>query len=349
MSFKTGKNSLPRWNVNMRTQLEPARSALTKSWELAGENAEPVALTELARARLKIRHQAGPGAVINVMSIDVEDWFQVTNFENIIDRAQWDQCLQRIPQVLPRLLDVFVEHKVRATFFTLGWIAKRYPKLIRRIHDEGHEVGSHGYDHRLVTTLSPEEFRQQLMESKSILEDIIGGPIYGYRAPSYSFRKETHWVIRELVDAGFLYDSSIFPFAGRRNPQLCVSKDPCVISEGSRALIEYPVSVAKLYGMDMPIAGGGYFRLLPYRIIQQGIKKLNQERRPAVMYFHPWEFDPAQPRVVSAPRLSRFRHYVNLEQNEAKLIQLVKEFRFASFKDLYWNEFAGAYETIAQV
>ena len=295
------------------------------------------------------RRNSGPDTTINVMTIDLEEWFQVTNFENIIPRSKWDQCESRINEVVPRLLDIFSEHHVRATFFVLGWLAERYPDLIRRISREGHEIASHGYDHRLVTTMTRDEFRQQLIQPKEILEQALGGPVHGYRAPSYSFSKGNDWVIDELLNAGFLFDSSIFPFGARKNSELCFSKLPCSLSREGGALMEYPLSIVNLHGMDVPIAGGGYFRLLPYAIVKQGIQKLNRQGTPAIMYFHPWEFDPDQPRVTTASVLATFRHYVNLEKNEAKLIRLVKEFHFASVKDVFWNGTEGKYDSSPQI
>ncbi len=306
-------------------------------------------LTNLSQLRNDIRQYAGPDTVINVMSIDLEEWFQVTNFENVISRSGWNQCLSRTQEVMPRLLDLFSEHRVRATFFTLGWIAERYPELIRRISKEGHEIASHGYDHRLVTTMTRDEFRQQLIQSKDILEQILGEAIYGYRAPTYSFRKETHWVIEELLDTGFLFDSSIFPHGKRDNPELCDSKFPCYLSGKGKQLAEYPLSIFNFYGMEIPIAGGGYFRLLPYMFVKQMIERLNQKDKLAIMYFHPWEFDPEQPKVASAPMLSKFRHYVNLKQNEDKLKCLVRDFRFASFKDIFWDENKRKYNISTQI
>lgn len=310
---------------------------------------EKVHLTKLDHLREMPRKKTAPKAVFNVMTIDLEEWFQVTNFEKVIKRSDWDHCPSRVKECVSLLLDIFVKHQVRATFFTLGWVARRHPDLIRRIHNAGHEVASHGFDHHLVTTMTPAEFRKQLVESKDILEQILGKAVYGYRAPSYSFRSETHWVIEELLNAGILYDSSIFPFALRRNPELCDSKFPCLIRRGERHLTEYPLSIVKLYGIDMPIAGGGYFRFLPYKIVRQGIQKLNQAEQTAILYFHPWEFDPGQPRVANASWLSKFRHYNNLNRNESKFLQLVKDFRFASFKDIFWNEQENKYDIRPQI
>lgn len=287
--------------------------------------------------------------VINVMTIDLEEWFQVTNFEGIIARSDWDHCQARVPEILPRLLDLFAEHNVRATFFVLGWIAERHPEWIRRIHRAGHEIASHGYDHRRLTHLNPAELRQQLRQSKTMLEDLTGDRVDGFRAPSYALCKKSCTVIEELLKAGYLFDSSIFPYGGRFTPNICGSKYPCLLYCHGHTITEYPLSIATLCGMDTPIAGGGYFRLLPYFVIKKGIEKINRENVPAIMYFHPWEFDPGQPRVRQASCLSKFRHYVNLERNEAKLRQLVKDFTFTSFRELFWNATAKKYATSPRI
>lgn len=313
------------------------------------DQTDPLAVMTKDDVKEQLHAPRGNGAVMNVMSIDLEEWFQVTNFEKNIERSSWDQCLSRVEEIMPRLLDIFKEHDVTATFFVLGWLAQRHTRLIRRIHQEGHEIASHGYDHRLVSSLTRAEFREQLKTSKDILQEIIGQRIDGYRAPSYSFQKETPWVIEELIEAGFLYDSSMFPFGRRCCPELCSSREPNLFQHQGKRLVEYPLSIVKLYGMDMPIAGGGYFRLLPYGIVKQGIEKLNRQKKAAFMYFHPWEFDPDQPRVETASWLSKFRHYVNLERNEGKLVRLVKDFRFASFKKIYWNDPEGIYSTAPQI
>ncbi len=280
------------------------------------------------------------------MSVDLEEWFQVTNFERAIPRLEWERCQWRIQETLPRLLDLFAQYQVRATFFVLGWIAQRHSALIRRIHEAGHEIASHGYDHRLVTKMSYAEFRQQLCQSRTILEQVTGKAVLGFRAPSYALYKETHWIIDELLQAGFTFDSSIFPYGDRAAPGFCDSRVPCVLSRGGGNLTEYPLSVVTLCGIDTPIAGGGYFRLLPYQIIRQGVRKLNAQGKPAIMFFHPWEFDPGQPRVRTASWLSRLRHYLNLEHNEDKLEKLVQEFRFASIRDVFWNSATCVYDTV---
>ena len=304
---------------------------------------------EAIKKAVEIRRKNKPGSVVNVMSIDLEEWFQVTNFEKAIDRSDWNRYPLRVPDTMPLLLDIFSRHNVRATFFTLGWVAERYPDLIRRIQREGHEIASHGYDHRLVTTLSPMEFRQQLVRSKDILQQITGKSVDGYRAPSYSFCDETPWAIDELLNTGYLYDSSILPFGSRQHPKLCDSRFPCLLSGQSGDLVEYPLSTLDVGKFNIPIAGGGYFRLLPYNIVRMGIKKLNRENNPAIMYFHPWEFDPDQPRVMNASWLSKFRHYNNLDINLSKFLRLIKDFHFASFKDVYWNKKESKYDIRPQV
>ncbi len=289
------------------------------------------------------------GGVVNVMSVDVEEWFQVTNFEKVIPRASWDDCPPRVAEVLPRLLDIFMRHHVRATFFVLGWIAERYPGLVRRISDEGHEVASHGYDHRLVRVMTRGEFRADLGRSRDILQQVLGRAVHGYRAPSYSFPKGAEWIFDEIARAGYLFDSSVFPWCGRSDPSLCRSRQPFTVERDGRTLTEYPLSIVTLWGRNWPIAGGAFFRMLPYGIVARGVRELNEARQPAIMYFHPWEFDPGQPRVAAASPLSKFRHYANIGRNEAKLGRLVEAFRFASFRDVFWNGALGRYDIVPQV
>ncbi|MCK5012754.1 MAG: DUF3473 domain-containing protein [Candidatus Omnitrophica bacterium] len=313
------------------------------------KNVDKLITTGSVDQRADALQKGKPATITNVMSIDLEEWFQVTNFEKVINRSDWERYPLRASNVMSILLDIFAEHNVRATFFTLGWVAQRYPKLIRRIHQAGHEIASHGYDHRLVTTMTPSEFRAQLLQSKDILEQILSSAVNGYRAPSYSFCNDTYWVVDELLEAGFLFDSSIFPFGPRRHPKLCVSRFPCLLPGKKGDLAEYPLSTLDWGGLNVPIAGGGYFRLLPYNIIWMGIRRLNYQRKAAIMYFHPWEFDPGQPRVTQASWLSKFRHYNNLDVNLSKFQRLIKDFRFASFKNVFWNKEKGKYDIQSQI
>lgn len=285
----------------------------------------------------------------NVLTIDLEDWFHVTNFENYLERSSWDRLPSRIPYTLPKLLDILAAHQATATFFCLGWVAERFPSLIKRIQNEGHELASHGDEHRQVTRQTPDEFRAQLLRSKDTIEQISGARVYGHRAPSYSLSHQTRWAFDVLLESGFEYDSSIFPFGGRKIPQLCVSRFPCYIHSAAGRITEYPLSTYKLFNMNLPIAGGGYFRLLPYEIIRWSIEQLNREGRTAIMYLHPWEIDPQQPRVNHASWLAKFRHYHQLEKTAEKLTSMLHDFSFGSIRDVFWSERKNAYAVHAQI
>lgn len=288
-------------------------------------------------------------AVQNVLTIDLEEWFHVSNFSRCLSRQDWSACETRIQHTVPCLLDLLAAHDARATFFTLGWVARRFPSLVRRISEAGHEVASHGDEHRLVTDQSPEEFRAQLLRSREAIEQACGERVVGHRAPTYSLRRGTDWAISILLEAGFEYDSSIFPFGTRQDSELCDARFPCRLSDRrSGALVEYPLSTLRVAGCNIPIAGGGYFRLLPYSFVRWGIQQLNREGRRAITYFHPWELDPGQPRVLQASWLARFRHYHQLDHTESKLRQLLSDFRFGSIRDVFWSEPARRYEAEPQ-
>ncbi|MBI3320228.1 MAG: DUF3473 domain-containing protein [Candidatus Omnitrophica bacterium] len=273
----------------------------------------------------------------NVLTIDLEDWFHVSNFETVIPRAAWSSCPTRLQETVPRLLDLLAQHQTHATFFVLGWVAKRFPSLIRRISEAGHELATHGDEHQLVTRQSPEEFRAQLVRSRQVIEHASGQRVLGHRAPTYSVRKRTEWAIQILLEEGFQFDSSVFPFGTRQDPDFCDSRIPCLLYDhGAGALVEYPLSTLRLAGHNVPVAGGGYFRLLPYPLLRWAIQRLNREGQRVITYFHPWEIDPAQPRVSRASWLAKFRHYHQLERTEEKLKRLLGEFRFGSIREVFW-------------
>jgi len=371
--------------------------------------------------------------MINILTIDLEDYFQVHAFSDVIKYDDWSNFECRIERNTDHLLEMLGEVKtqhstlstqnsessnsvlspqpsqlsnaaalstssphhsstsspkndsainnqqstinnpIRATFFVLGWIAERYPDLIRRIQKEGHEIACHGYAHRLVYTQSREEFRQDVKRAKSILEDVTGKEVIGYRAPSYSITNKARWAFEVLAEEGFKYDSSIFPirhdfygmpeaprfpFAvslnGNNNVEFSVlnfefnsSKNPTLDTQHSpldprpspldprHSLIEFPLSTVKLFGANFPISGGGYFRLFPYPLIRKGLKSINQkEGKPFIFYMHPWEIDPDQPRVKGASSRSRFRHYVNLHKTEDRFRRLLEDFQFSTIREL---------------
>ncbi|MBI4003949.1 MAG: DUF3473 domain-containing protein [Candidatus Omnitrophica bacterium] len=288
-------------------------------------------------------------APLNVLTIDLEDWFHVTNFAGCISRRDWRSCPTRLQETVPRLLDLLDAHGARATFFALGWVARRFPRLIRRIGEEGHELATHGDAHRLLSELSPAAFRRQLLRSCDAIEQAGGQRVLGHRAPTYSLRQRTAWAIPILLEAGIQFDSSVFPFGFRRDPRLCDSRLPCVLEDhGSGPLTEYPLSTRRVAGQNIPMAGGGYFRLLPYAFIRQSIQQLNRAGHRAIMYLHPWELDPQQPRVRTASRGARFRHYHHLDRTEAKLRRLLSDFRFASIREVFWSPRSQRYEVIPQ-
>jgi len=367
--------------------------------------------------------------MINILTIDLEDYYQVSAFESVVKREDWDKYESRIERNTYRLLEILndsriaqsagrranelspdalrlepcagnvppqtsnpqpetsdsspagsdsspctpdVSSGVKATFFCLGWNAERYPHLIREIHQLGHEIACHGYDHRLVYDMSPEQFREDIRKSKQILEDIIGEKVSGYRASSYSITGRSLWAFQILAEEGFRYDSSIFPIHhdrygipnAPRFPFLVDLKggsDPTFIPfpsrlapnallHGSEAstlkrsapltsngyILELPISTVRLFGQNIPISGGGYFRLFPYLVIKSSLKRINhQDKSPFVTYVHPWELDPDQPRLGNISLLSKFRHYINLESTAGKLKRLLRDFTFSSMKHVF--------------
>jgi polysaccharide deacetylase family protein (PEP-CTERM system associated) len=268
------------------------------------------------------------------MSVDVEDYFQVSAFDAVVARDAWDGFESRVEPNTERLLRLFDDCAVKATFFVLGWVAERHRALVARIVAAGHEIASHGYGHRLIYEQAPEEFRTDLRRSKDILEDASGTRVRGYRAPSYSITKQSLWALDVLVDEGFEYDASIFPVHHDRYGIPDAPRDIHRLERSRGALVEVPPSTVRLGGVNLPIAGGGYFRLLPFWWTRWGVARVNAvERRPVIFYLHPWEVDPDQPRL-QASALSRLRHYRNLHKTEPRLRALCREFRFAPIAEL---------------
>ncbi len=266
----------------------------------------------------------------NALTVDVEDYYHVAAFAKAIRRHEWDRRVPRVEANTHRLLELFAEHRVRATFFVLGWVAERFPSLVRAIADQGHEVASHGYSHQLIYRQPQAEFRQETLRAKGLLEDIAQCHILGYRAASYSITERSLWALDLLVEAGFTYDSSIFPI--RHDHYGIPSADPApglVRTPGGTTLVEFPPTTLGLVpGWRLPVGGGGYFRLYPYRITAAALRIVNRTR-PFMFYVHPWEVDPDQPRV-RAGALSRFRHYLNLHRCEHRLRRLLQEFEMTS-------------------
>jgi polysaccharide deacetylase family protein (PEP-CTERM system associated) len=269
-----------------------------------------------------------------VMSVDVEDWFHVENLRPVIDRDSWGRQKSRVERNVDRLLELMAGSDVgmSCTWFILGWVAERFPHVVRRIADAGHEVASHGYSHDLLDNLSREAFRADVRRSKQLLEDIAGEPVRGYRAPSFSIKE---WAIPVLHDVGFVYDSSLFPSVGHdrygRLPGVATDEP---ITEILPGFFEISVSTMSVASVAVPWGGGGYFRLLPYPIFRAGARRILRSGRPYVFYIHPWEIDPDQPRPDGLPRLYRFRHYVGLERCEARFRSLLADFSWTTMADL---------------
>jgi polysaccharide deacetylase family protein (PEP-CTERM system associated) len=326
--------------------------------------------------------------MFNILTIDLEDYFMVSAFEDVVKREDWGKYECRIERNTDRILNILngtthnsklttqnfkngnlithsldnsLTQKVQGTFFVLGWIAERYPGLVRRIQKEGHEIACHGYAHKLIYTQSREEFRQDIRKSKAILEDITGNEVMGYRAPSYSITNKSRWAFEVLVEEGFKYDSSIFPirhdFYGMPNAprfpfvislngngnfefsvlnfELNATQNSTLNVQHSKLIIEFPISTVRLLGQNVPVSGGGYFRLFPYPIIRKVLGSINEkEQKPFIFYIHPWEMDFEQPRIRGLKLKSRLRHYINLDKTESKFKRLLEDFQFSAIQQL---------------
>lgn len=266
-------------------------------------------------------------SIVNAMSVDVEDYFQVSAFEGVLSRAEWAGMELRVERNVDRILTLFDAHGARSTFFTLGWVAKRLPGMVRRIAEAGHEIASHGMEHHRVTGMDPATFRGDVRDSKALLEDISGQAVIGYRAPSYSIGRDNLWALDELAESGFRYSSSIYPIA---HDHYGMPEAPrFAFSPRDNGLLEVPVTTFSLSGRSFPCGGGGYFRLYPYALSRWAIRRVNsKERESTVFYFHPWEIDPNQPRMAGIGAKTRFRHYLNLSRTEARLERLLSDFRW---------------------
>ena len=270
----------------------------------------------------------------NALTVDVEDYFHVSAFAKNINQQDWDNYPLRVENNTRRLLDLFDEYEVKATFFVLGWVAERTPNLIKDIANRGHEVACHGFSHQLVYNQSPEVFREETLRSKQLLEDIIQAPVIGYRAASYSITNRSLWALDILAEAGFEYDSSIFPVRHDRYGIPDAPEFPHRMeTPNGHSLVEFPLSTAKLLKYRLPVAGGGYFRLYPYAITRAGLSQINRRQKPFIFYLHPWEIDPDQPKI-STSWFSRFRHYNNLDECESRLHHLLSDFEFGTTKNI---------------
>ena len=276
----------------------------------------------------------------NALSVDVEDWFQVGAFEDVIERGDWDGLADRVDRNVREILDLFDEVEAKATFFTLGWVARRHGPLLREVAARGHEIASHGWDHRRVFTMERAEFAEDIAKASKAIEDAAGVRPTGYRAPSFSIDQRTPWAFMELVEQGYAYSSSVAPvshdhYGWPEAPRFAFKPLPWA------SLVEIPVTTAMFAGKRLAAGGGGFFRVLPYAFSRWAIRQvIRQDERPAIFYFHPWEIDPGQPRVAGAPLKSRLRHYTRLDQMAPKLRQLIREFAWGRMDVLAYREAA---------
>ena len=273
--------------------------------------------------------------ITNALTIDVEDYFQVSAFARYIRREDWDARECRVERNVERILQLLAERDVRATFFTLGWVAQRYPQIVQRIAAGGHEVASHGYGHERASDLSREAFAQDVSHAKKLLEDITGTAVRGYRAPSFSIGTGNLWAFDALSRAGYEYSSSVYPI---QHDHYGMPDSPRFAYRVGTGLLEVPVTTVRMLNRNLPSSGGGYFRLLPYSMSRWLLRRVNQEdREAAVFYFHPWEIDVGQPRVPGIDLRTRFRHYVNIPRMEGRLQSLLADFRWGRMDQIFLN------------
>ena len=275
-------------------------------------------------------------AIVNALSIDVEDYFQVSAFAGRIRECDWDRLPCRVERNVERILAMLASADAKATFFTLGWIGERYPALVRRIVEAGHELASHGFAHGRASEQQPDAFLADIRLAKAVLEDVAGCDVSGYRAPSFSVGPANAWAFQCIADAGYRYSSSLYPI---RHDHYGVPDAPRFAHEVAPGLLEVPVATVRLFDANWPAGGGGYFRLLPYRLSRWSLRRINGvDGKPAMFYFHPWEIDPEQPRVDGIGMKTRFRHYVNLGRMESRLTRLLADFRWDRADRVFLNE-----------
>ena len=278
--------------------------------------------------------------IINALTIDVEDYFQVSAFASHISRSDWDRCECRVERNVERILALLDRHQTKATFFTLGWIAQRYPQLVRAIVDHGHELASHGYGHQRASDLSRAEFSADIGHAKTILEQISGRAVLGYRAPSFSIGTANLWALDCLESAGYRYSSSIYPI---HHDHYGMPDAPRFAHRVNAGLIEIPPTTLRVLNRNLPSSGGGYFRLLPYAVSRWMLRRVNAgDGQAAVFYFHPWEIDAGQPHVEGISAKTRFRHYVNIDRMEARLERLLADFAWGRMDDIFLRGRSGA-------
>lgn len=273
--------------------------------------------------------------MLNALTFDIEDYYQVEAFKDYIRYEEWPQYESRVVENTQKITAILNQCNVKATFFTLGWVAERFPHMVKHITDDGHEIATHGYSHQMVYTQTPEVFEDDLAKSIAVLEEITGQKVIGYRAPTYSIIKESFWAFDILIKHNLLYDSSIFPINHDRYGVPDSERFPYQIrGENGRTILEFPLSTLRFWKWNFPIAGGGYLRLFPYWIIKLGLQRLNRQQQPGVVYLHPWELDPEQPRIPNIPYTTKIRHYINLHSTSIKLHKLLRDFEFAPIREV---------------
>jgi polysaccharide deacetylase family protein (PEP-CTERM system associated) len=278
--------------------------------------------------------QATGRELLNALTVDVEDYYHVSGFEQCVDRSAWDGLESRVVANTHKILDALEAASVRATFFILGWVAERQPALVRDIQAAGHEIGCHSHWHRLIYQQTGEEYRQDLRRARGVLEDLVGQPVVAYRAPSFSITWRTLWALDILIEEGFRYDSSIYPTRHDRYGMAGAPLAPHRIARPGGEILEFPMPVYRRLGYPFPVGGGGYFRLYPYAVTRHGLRAINAAGRPFAVYLHPWELDPEQPRLRPG-RLKAFRHYVNLHRTERRLTRLLRDFSFGAMGEVF--------------
>ena len=276
--------------------------------------------------------------VINAFTVDVEDYFQVEAFKNNINVDNWGNLECRVEKNTDLILQLLDDKNIKGTFFVLGWIAKRYPNVVKKISEQGHEVASHGMSHQLVYKQEQEVFQRETKDSRAILQDLSQQEVIGYRAATYSITKQSLWALDILYESGFRYDSSIFPMRHDKYGIADANPEPHILKTPSDyELVEFPISTVKTKWMTLPVAGGGYFRIFPYMYTRWGLGTINSKNKPFVFYLHPWEVDPDQPKVEGVSAFSRFRHYTNLHRCYHRLEKLLDDFEFSTMETVLKN------------
>ncbi len=272
---------------------------------------------------------------LNAMTVDVEDYYQVSAFEGVVDRARWNDHESRVVRNTRVVMDVLAARNVRGTFFTLGWVADRHPELLREIVARGHELASHGYEHRLLTSFTPETFRADLKRAAAAIESACGTRVRGFRAPSFSVGTGNLWVFDVLREEGYLFSSSVFPVRHDRYGIPDFPRHPVVLTGADgRTIWEFPMTTKRVFGRNLPVAGGGWMRLLPGAVMRRALRGENEAGSPTIVYLHPWELDPEQPRIAAAPWKARFRHYLNLGRMRDRLDRLLATFRYGTVSEV---------------